>query len=51
VPKTRSGKIMLWLLRDVAYNRPPFDTTALTDPSVVAEIARGRELAAAGEEE
>ncbi len=40
------------LLRDVAYNRPLGDTATLADPSAVEEIARrGRELAAAGEEE
>jgi acetyl-CoA synthetase len=38
LPKTRSGKIMRRLLRDVAENRPLGDTTTLADPSVVAEI-------------
>jgi len=51
LPKTRSGKIMRRLLRDVAENRALGDTTTLADPAVVSEIARrGRELAAAGEE-
>jgi acetyl-CoA synthetase len=38
LPKTRSGKIMRRLLRDVAENRPLGDTTTLADPSVVGEI-------------
>jgi acetyl-CoA synthetase len=52
LPKTRSGKIMRRLLRDVAENRALGDTTTLADPAVVAEIAkRGHELAAAGEDQ
>jgi acetyl-CoA synthetase len=39
LPKTRSGKIMRRLLRDVAENRPLGDTTTLADPTVVSEIA------------
>jgi acetyl-CoA synthetase len=39
LPKTRSGKIMRRLLRDVAENRPLGDTTTLADASVVHEIA------------
>jgi acetyl-CoA synthetase len=39
LPKTRSGKIMRRLLRDVAEHRPLGDTTTLADPSVVDEIA------------
>jgi acetyl-CoA synthetase len=38
LPKTRSGKIMRRLLRDVAENRPLGDTTTLADPTVVEEI-------------
>jgi acetyl-CoA synthetase len=38
LPKTRSGKIMRRLLRDVADNRPLGDTTTLADPTVVEEI-------------
>src|SRR3982751_3886996 len=38
LPKTRSGKIMRRLLRDVAENRPLGDTTTLADPGVVEEI-------------
>ena len=40
LPKTRSGKIMRRLLRDVAEGRDLGDTTTLADPNVVAEIAR-----------
>jgi acetyl-CoA synthetase len=49
LPKTRSGKIMRRLLRDVAENRSLGDTTTLADPSVVEEI-KTRGLAAATEE-
>ena len=38
LPKTRSGKIMRRLLRDVAEERPLGDTTTLADPTVVEEI-------------
>jgi acetyl-CoA synthetase len=38
LPKTRSGKIMRRLLRDVAENRALGDTTTLADPTVVQEI-------------
>ena len=38
LPKTRSGKIMRRLLRDIAENRPLGDTTTLADPTVVDEI-------------
>ena len=38
VPKTRSGKIMRRLLRDVAEGRALGDTTTLADPGVVEEI-------------
>jgi acetyl-CoA synthetase len=40
LPKTRSGKIMRRLLRDVAEGRALGDTTTLADPSVVEEIKR-----------
>jgi acetyl-CoA synthetase len=40
LPKTRSGKIMRRLLRDVAEGRALGDTTTLADASVVDEIAR-----------
>jgi acetyl-CoA synthetase len=38
LPKTRSGKIMRRLLRDVAEGRNLGDTTTLADQSVVAEL-------------
>jgi acetyl-CoA synthetase len=38
LPKTRSGKIMRRLLRDVAEGRALGDTTTLADPSVVAVL-------------
>ncbi|MFF7069985.1 acetate--CoA ligase [Streptomyces pseudovenezuelae] len=41
LPKTRSGKIMRRLLRDVAEHRDLGDVTTLTDSSVMDEI-RGR---------
>jgi acetyl-CoA synthetase len=40
LPKTRSGKIMRRLLRDVAEGRDLGDTTTLADPAVVEEIRR-----------
>ncbi len=41
LPKTRSGKIMRRLLKDVAEGRGLGDTTTLADASVVAAIAEG----------
>jgi acetyl-CoA synthetase len=38
LPKTRSGKIMRRLLRDVADGRALGDTTTLADPAVVADL-------------
>ncbi|MGP3951906.1 AMP-binding enzyme, partial [Streptomyces sp. 7N604] len=38
LPKTRSGKIMRRLLRDVAENRTLGDVTTLTDSSVMELI-------------
>lgn len=38
VPKTRSGKIMRRLLRDVAEGRALGDVTTLADPAVVASL-------------
>jgi acetyl-CoA synthetase len=40
LPKTRSGKIMRRLLRDVAEGRALGDTTTLADAAVVEEIKR-----------
>ncbi|HZQ65123.1 MAG TPA: acetate--CoA ligase [Gaiellaceae bacterium] len=48
LPKTRSGKIMRRLLRDVAEHRALGDTTTLADPTVVEEI---KTRAAAGSNE
>jgi acetyl-CoA synthetase len=41
LPKTRSGKIMRRLLRDVAENREVGDATTLADSSVMDQIAAG----------
>ncbi|MGH8981258.1 MAG: AMP-binding enzyme, partial [Acidimicrobiales bacterium] len=50
LPKTRSGKIMRRLLRDVAEHRELGDVTTLLDPTVVNMI--GEKMAAgAGEDE
>ncbi len=38
LPKTRSGKIMRRLLRDIAEGRALGDTTTLADPGVVASL-------------
>jgi acetyl-CoA synthetase len=46
LPKTRSGKIMRRLLRDVAENRSLGDMSTLADPAVMGLIADG--LAAPG---
>ena len=40
LPKTRSGKIMRRLLRDIAEGRNLGDTTTLADATVVSEIQR-----------
>jgi acetyl-CoA synthetase len=44
LPKTRSGKIMRRILRQIAANRPGElgDTTTLADPSVVEELVKNR---------
>jgi acetyl-CoA synthetase len=49
LPKTRSGKIMRRLLRDVADHRPLGDTTTLADPAVVEEIKTRAETEATDE--
>ena len=41
LPKTRSGKIMRRLLRDVAENRAVGDATTLADPNVMKLIQEG----------
>jgi acetyl-CoA synthetase len=38
LPKTRSGKIMRRLLRDIAEGRALGDTTTLADPAVIARL-------------
>ncbi|HEY2042078.1 MAG TPA: acetyl-coenzyme A synthetase, partial [Jatrophihabitans sp.] len=43
LPKTRSGKIMRRLLRDVAEHRDLGDVTTLTDSSVMDLISSGLE--------
>jgi acetyl-CoA synthetase len=47
LPKTRSGKIMRRLLRDVAENRSMGDVTTLADPTVMNLISQGLTTAAA----
>lgn len=41
LPKTRSGKIMRRLLRDVAENRETGDATTLADPNIMKLIREG----------
>jgi acetyl-CoA synthetase len=50
LPKTRSGKIMRRLLRDVAEGRALGDVTTLRDPSVVAALEQKVTAAQAQEE-
>jgi acetyl-CoA synthetase len=40
LPKTRSGKIMRRLLRDVAEGHEPGDVTTLRDPAILAQPQR-----------
>jgi len=49
LPKTRSGKIMRRLLKDVAENRPVGDVSTLADSSVMDQISEG--LSAGGNED
>ena len=49
LPKTRSGKIMRRLLRDIAEGRALGDVTTLRDPAVMAELEA--QVAARGSEE
>ncbi|HAN25312.1 MAG TPA: acetate--CoA ligase, partial [Microbacterium ginsengisoli] len=46
LPKTRSGKIMRRLLRDVAENRPVGDVTTLADSGVMDAIKTGMQSGA-----
>ncbi|MCU0264104.1 MAG: AMP-binding protein, partial [Candidatus Nanopelagicales bacterium] len=41
LPKTRSGKIMRRLLRDLAEHRDLGDVTTLADPTIMAQIQAG----------
>jgi acetyl-CoA synthetase len=50
LPKTRSGKIMRRLLRDVAQDQALGDVTTLADPAVVDGI-KARYLSAAPAED
>jgi acetyl-CoA synthetase len=49
LPKTRSGKIMRRLLRDIAEGRALGDVTTLRDPGVMAELEK--QIAAEGDED
>ena len=51
LPKTRSGKIMRRLLRDVAEHRELGDVTTLADSSVVALIAEQMESQVSAEDD
>jgi acetyl-CoA synthetase len=52
LPKTRSGKIMRRLLRDIAEGRELGDVTTLRDPAVTEELEQKiKERQATGEEE
>jgi acetyl-CoA synthetase len=51
LPKTRSGKIMRRLLRDVAEGRALGDVTTLRDPAIMAQLREQmRERQASGED-
>ena len=50
LPKTRSGKIMRRLLRDIAEGRTLGDTTTLADSSIVHELAERAKIEVAQEE-
>ncbi len=50
LPKTRSGKIMRRLLRDIAEHREVGDQTTLADSSVMALISKGLSTPAAGDD-
>jgi acetyl-CoA synthetase len=51
LPKTRSGKIMRRLLKDVAEGRDLGDTTTLADPGVVDEIRKRSSSSSSDSEE
>jgi acetyl-CoA synthetase len=46
LPKTRSGKIMRRLLRDIAEGREPGDATTLADPSVLDRLQKATQESA-----
>jgi acetyl-CoA synthetase len=50
LPKTRSGKIMRRLFRDIAEGRAVGDMTTLRDPTVMAELEQKVATAQAKEE-
>ncbi len=50
LPKTRSGKIMRRLLRDIAEHREVGDQTTLADSSVMDLISKGLSTPAAGDD-
>jgi len=49
LPKTRSGKIMRRLLRDVAEGHEPGDVTTLRDPSILAQLQKSARPASSGD--
>jgi acetyl-CoA synthetase len=51
LPKTRSGKIMRRLLRDVAEHREMGDVTTLADPTVMNLIGEGLEKRGGGKDD
>jgi acetyl-CoA synthetase len=48
LPKTRSGKIMRRLLKDIAEGHDLGDTTTLRDPAVVDDLKRRADEVLAG---
>ena len=50
LPKTRSGKIMRRLLRDVAENRTLGDVTTLADPTIMNLISSGLQSSASDDD-
>ena len=51
LPKTRSGKIMRRLLRDISENRQLGDVTTLANEDVVSDIAGQAEKARSADSE
>jgi acetyl-CoA synthetase len=50
LPKTRSGKIMRRLLRDIAEGREPGDVTTLRDASVLDALQRATAVSPRGDD-